>query len=96
MIACALLTLISLVTGDPADEANADVRLSHLWGAMRGDPQARTLLDTTHNGLGLVGVIISDFLIRSTVGYSVLALPLLLLLWGWTILRKGDSDRAGR
>ena len=94
LIACALLILISLVTYDPADEANADVRFSHLWGAMRGDPQARTLWDTTHNGLGLVGVIISDFLIRSTVGYSVLALPLLLLLWGWTMLRRGDYGRA--
>lgn len=94
LIACALLVLISLVTYDPSDEANADVRISHLWGAMRGDPQARTLWDTTHNGLGLVGVIISDFLIRSTVGYSVLAFPLVLLLWGWTILRKGDYGRA--
>ena len=94
LIACALLVLISLVTYDPSDEANADVRISHLWGAMRGDAQARTLWDTTHNGLGLVGVIISDFLIRSTVGYSVLALPLVLLLWGWTILRKGDYGRA--
>ena len=35
LIACALLVLISLVTYDPSDEANADVRISHLWGAMR-------------------------------------------------------------
>ena len=94
MIACAALLLISLVTYDPADEANADVRISHLWGAVHGDPQARTLWDTTHNGLGLVGVILSDFLIRSTVGYMILSLPLLLVLWGWTILRKGDYRRA--
>jgi DNA segregation ATPase FtsK/SpoIIIE, S-DNA-T family len=94
LIACALLVLISLLTYDPSDEANADVRLSHLWGAMRGDPVARQLWDTTHNGLGLVGVMISDFLIRSTVGYCVVALPFLLLLWGWTILRKADYGRA--
>jgi S-DNA-T family DNA segregation ATPase FtsK/SpoIIIE len=93
LIACAFLLLISLVTYDPADEANADVRISHLWGAMRGDPQARQLWDTTHNGLGLVGVIISDFLVRSTVGYSILVLPLILLMWGWTMLRKGDYRR---
>jgi DNA segregation ATPase FtsK/SpoIIIE, S-DNA-T family len=94
LIACALLTLISLLTYDPADEANADVRIGHLWGAMRGDPVARQLWDTTHNGLGLVGVLISDVLIRSTVGYSVVALPFLLLLWGWTMLRRGDYARA--
>jgi DNA segregation ATPase FtsK/SpoIIIE, S-DNA-T family len=94
LIACALLVLISLVTYDPSDEANADVRMSHLWGVVRGDPVARQLWDTTHNGLGLVGVIVSDFLIRSTVGYSVIAFPLLLLMWGWTMLRKGDYPRA--
>ncbi|MCC6396248.1 MAG: DNA translocase FtsK 4TM domain-containing protein, partial [Bacteroidetes bacterium] len=90
LIACALLIFIALVTYDPADEANADVRFSHLWGAMGVDKEAQRLWDTTHNGLGLVGVLISDFLIRSTVGYSVFILPVLMVLWGWTMLRKGD------
>jgi S-DNA-T family DNA segregation ATPase FtsK/SpoIIIE len=94
LIACALLIFIALVTYDPADEANADVRFSHLWGALGGDKEAQRLWDTTHNGLGLVGVLISDFLIRSSVGYSVFILPVLMVLWGWTMLRKGDTRRA--
>ncbi len=93
LIACAVLIFIALITYDSADEANADVRISHLWGSLTGDAEARRLWDTTHNGLGLVGVLISDALIRSTVGYSVFALPMLMVLWGWTILRKGDHRR---
>jgi S-DNA-T family DNA segregation ATPase FtsK/SpoIIIE len=94
LIAFAILIFIALVTYDSADEANADVRISHLWGVVSGDREAQRLWDTTHNGLGLVGVLISDFLIRSTLGYSIFILPVLMVLWGWTLLRKGDTRRA--
>jgi hypothetical protein len=94
LIACAVLIFIALVTYDSADEANADVRISHLWGVVFGDREAQRLWDTTHNGLGLVGVMVADVLIRSTVGYSVFILPVLMVLWGWTLLRKGDARRA--
>ena len=93
LIAFAILIFIALVTYDSADEAR-EVRFSHLWGAISGDADAKLLWDTTHNGLGLVGVLISDFLIRSTLGYCILILPVLMVLWGWTLLRKGDSRRA--
>ncbi len=93
LFACALLIFIALATYDAADEANADVRFSHLWGVLAGDREAQRLWDTTHNGLGLVGVLISDFLIRSTVGFSVFILPVLMVLWGWTLLRKGEARR---
>ncbi len=95
LIASAVLILIALATYTAGDEATAGgVRLSHLWGVLTGDQEAKRLLDTTHNGLGLVGVIVSDFLIRGTVGYSIYAFPVLLLLWGWTILRRSDFRRA--
>jgi DNA segregation ATPase FtsK/SpoIIIE, S-DNA-T family len=98
LLACAALIFIALVTYDAADEVNADVRFSHLWGELTGSGQsgsdARRILDTTHNGLGIVGVLVSDFLIRSTVGFSIFILPVLMVLWGWTILRRGEYRRA--
>jgi DNA segregation ATPase FtsK/SpoIIIE, S-DNA-T family len=98
LIACAVLIFIALVTYDAADEVNADVRFSHLWGELTGSGQsgsdARRILDTTHNGLGIVGVLVSDFFIRSTVGFSIFILPVLMVLWGWTILRRGEFRRA--
>ena len=88
MISTAVLVLLSLVSYDPFDEANADVRLTDIPKVLSSDPVVRAKADTTHNWLGLVGAVLSDFLIKSTIGYSVFVLPLLLGLWGWTILRK--------
>jgi S-DNA-T family DNA segregation ATPase FtsK/SpoIIIE len=90
MIVAALLVLIALVTYDAADESH-NVRASDLTGVVTGDQNVRAMADTVHNGLGLVGAILSDFLINATVGYAVVVLPLLILLWGWTILRRGNA-----
>ena len=89
MIVAALLVLIALVTYDAGDESH-NVRAADLPGVMTGDQNVRAMADTVHNGLGLVGALLSNFLINSTVGYAVLALPLLIALWGWTILRRGN------
>jgi S-DNA-T family DNA segregation ATPase FtsK/SpoIIIE len=90
MIVAALLVMIALVTYDAGDESHINLRAADLPGVVTGDQNVRAMADTVHNGLGLVGALLSDFLINSTVGYAVLALPLLILLWGWTILRRGD------
>jgi len=89
MIVAALLVMIALVTYDAGDESR-NVRAADLPGVVTGDQNVRAMADTVHNGLGLVGALLSNFLINSTVGYAVLAFPLLILLWGWTILRRGD------
>jgi len=89
MIVAALLVMIALVTYDAGDESH-NVRASDLTGVVTGDQNVRAIADTVHNGLGLVGAILSDFLINATVGYAVVVLPLLVLLWAWTILRRGN------
>jgi DNA segregation ATPase FtsK/SpoIIIE, S-DNA-T family len=94
MIAASLLVFIALVTYDAADGAQASLGISDVFGVLRGDAAARARADVTHNGLGLVGAVISQFLIVSTFGYSVFVLPVLVAFWGWTILRKGDYRRS--
>lgn len=91
MMVVAALMLIALVTYDPADEAAvAGLRGADLLKLFSGDPALRARADVVHNGLGLVGGILSDILLRSTVGYAVIAFPLLMLLWGWTLLLRRD------
>ncbi len=91
MMVVAALVLIALVTYDPADEAAvAGLRGGDLLKLFSGDPALRARADVVHNGLGLVGGILSDILLRSTVGYAVIALPLLMLLWGWKLLLRRD------
>ena len=93
LMAAALLVFLALVSYTPGDEASADVHSTDLLKVFSGDPQIQAKADTAHNWLGLVGAIISDFLIKSTVGYSIFFLPLLLMLFGWTLLRRGDFHR---
>lgn len=88
MIVAAVLITIALVTYDGGDESHLSVGAADLPGVVTGDPNVRAVADTVHNGLGLVGAILSNFLINSTIGYAVIAFPLLVLLWGWTILRR--------
>lgn len=89
MMVFALLMFLSLVSYDPADEANADIHVTDLFKVFAGDPLAKAKADTAHNWLGLVGAVMAEGLIKSTIGYSVFVVPVLLLLWGWTLLRKG-------
>jgi DNA segregation ATPase FtsK/SpoIIIE, S-DNA-T family len=93
MIATSVLVFIALATYDAADGAQASLGLSDVLGVLHGDAGARAKADITHNGLGLVGAVISQFLIVSTFGYAVFVIPVLVALWGWTILRRGDYHR---
>jgi S-DNA-T family DNA segregation ATPase FtsK/SpoIIIE len=93
MMALAVLVFLALVSYDPGDEANADLRFTDLYKVFTGDPLVKAKADTAHNWLGLAGSMLSEFLIKSTIGYSILCLPLLLLLFGWTVLRRTDYRR---
>jgi DNA segregation ATPase FtsK/SpoIIIE, S-DNA-T family len=93
LMATALLVFLALVSYDAGDEAAADVHPADLFKVFSGDPVVQAKADTASNWLGLVGAIIADFLIKSTVGYSVFFLPVLLMLVGWTMLRKGDFHK---
>jgi DNA segregation ATPase FtsK/SpoIIIE, S-DNA-T family len=94
MIAAAVLVLLALVSYDPYDEATSDVRFTDLVKVLAGDAQARAKADTIHNWLGLAGAVLSDTLIKSTIGYSVYVFPMLLTLWGWTVLRRSDAHKS--
>ena len=54
------------------------------------DSGAKAKVDLLHNHLGLVGALISNFFINSTVGYASIIIPIIMMLWGWVILMKKD------
>jgi len=93
MILSAVLLLIALATYEPGDEASTDIRFADLIGVMTGDAGARARADTVHNGLGLLGAIISGVLVKSTIGYAVYVVPILLTVWGWSLLRRTPLRR---
>ncbi len=93
MMTCAVLMFLALASYDAADEANADVRAGDLFKVFTSDPVVKAKADTAQNWLGLVGAVISDILIKSTFGYSIFFLPVLLMYAGWLLIRQADFHR---
>jgi S-DNA-T family DNA segregation ATPase FtsK/SpoIIIE len=94
LMAAAILIFLALVSYDASDEANADIHATDLLKVFTGDSAARAKADTAHNWLGLGGAILSDVLIKSTIGYAIFVLPVLMLFWGWVIFRKTETRPA--
>ncbi len=85
-----ILVLLSIVSYTPADEPITGVSFLELWKVFGGDPDIQAKADIAQNWLGLIGAIISHFLINSAFGYPVIFIPLLIIIWGWYILRSKD------
>ena len=90
MMVVALLMLLALVSHSHADETVADIGFGDFVRLFGGDPEIQARADTTSNWLGLFGAILANFLINITVGYFAITFPILLMLWGWSILRRRD------
>jgi DNA segregation ATPase FtsK/SpoIIIE, S-DNA-T family len=93
IIIIGILVLLSILSFTPADEVVSDVSVFDLWKVFSGDDVVRAKADRTQNWLGLAGALISFFLIRTTFGYTVIVLPLLMVAWGWYLLRKRDTKK---
>lgn len=93
IIVFGLMTLLSMMSYSPADEASGDIRFTDLYKIFTNDPLIQLKSESTTNWLGLFGAILSNFLINSTIGLFAFIVPVLLLMWGWTLLRSGDVRR---
>jgi S-DNA-T family DNA segregation ATPase FtsK/SpoIIIE len=82
------MLLLSLVSYTPADQANGEVKILDLWKVFTSDEGLQAKADRTHNLLGLLGAVLSNWFINSTIGYAVLVLPFLGIAWSWSILRR--------
>ncbi|MGB9773986.1 MAG: DNA translocase FtsK 4TM domain-containing protein [Bacteroidota bacterium] len=94
LILVGILLGIAILSYTRADEINADTRLIDLLGIFTNDPQIRAKAEATHNWLGLVGAVVSSFLINGTLGYFSLVVSFLFLIWGWGLLRERSLRRS--
>lgn len=51
------------------------------------DKQAQALASGINNHLGPVGALIANFFVLDTTGFSSVVFPLLMIMWGWVMLR---------
>ncbi|MDQ1267033.1 MAG: segregation ATPase FtsK/SpoIIIE, family, partial [Bacteroidota bacterium] len=71
------------------DEANTKISFNTFYGMVSGDQAVKAKAETTGNLLGLLGASISHFMFNNLIGYSLLLLPFILLIWSKNLLQKG-------
>ncbi|MDI6780089.1 MAG: DNA translocase FtsK [Bacteroidota bacterium] len=89
MMLFALLLIIAIFSYSQLDEQYTEVSFFDLF-KLPFDEGLKANAAQVTNALGLVGAIISNILINRTVGYAIVIMPVMLLVWGWVILRKQD------
>lgn len=90
LIMAGVLLLLALVSWSRADETIADIGWKGYFQLLTGDHALKERAELTANWLGLFGALLSNFMFLGTVGFTALTVPVLLVLWGWWILRKKD------
>ncbi|MGB2868445.1 MAG: DNA translocase FtsK [Bacteroidota bacterium] len=92
-ILLSLMLFLSIASYTSADQSSGDISLFDLWKVFTNDEQILAMANNTHNWLGLVGAIISNWLINSTVGYAIVVAPLLGFAWSIYSLNRKNLQK---
>ncbi|HLF20797.1 MAG TPA: DNA translocase FtsK [Bacteroidota bacterium] len=87
------MLFLSLASYTSTDQASGEIRVPDLWKVFTNDEAILMKAEHTRNWLGLVGAILSNWLINSTIGYAILILPFLGLAWSWFWLRQKNLHK---
>ncbi|MCK5456725.1 MAG: DNA translocase FtsK 4TM domain-containing protein, partial [Melioribacteraceae bacterium] len=89
LIIVALLALLSILSHSKLDTASL-FGFTDLFKIFSSDPEFVNRASSVHNWLGIFGAYLSDFFINSTIGYFSIAFPVVLFIWGLTILKSDN------
>jgi S-DNA-T family DNA segregation ATPase FtsK/SpoIIIE len=93
IILLSFFLLLSLVSYSSADQASGEISFFDLWKVFTNDETILAKAAHTHNWLGLLGAIISNWLINATIGYAVLILPLLGFVWSVYLFNRNNLHK---
>lgn len=93
LIVFALLIFLSILSYSRYDESYFSYKFTDQFGVLSDNPDLKENAATTHNWLGIFGSYVSHFFIRSTFGYFSLIFPVIMFIWGYTILKKEKAIR---
>lgn len=94
LIISAVLIALSIFSYSRYDQANLNYSLNDFFKVFSTNPDFLQRAQYTHNWLGIFGAYISYYLINSTLGYFSIVIPIVLFIWGYTILKNGDTKLA--
>jgi S-DNA-T family DNA segregation ATPase FtsK/SpoIIIE len=87
LVVLGVMVTIAMISHTAHDADNAQLSMRDIMGVVRGDEELRVRFDTTHNWLGLLGAVISQWMIYQTIGRWALIFPALLILWAVDVFR---------
>jgi hypothetical protein len=85
---CSLMLLLSILSYSSADQANGELSIWDIWKVFTNDESIIMKAERTQNWLGLLGAIISNWCINSTIGLAILVLPFLGFVWSFYLLNE--------
>jgi len=89
LIVFALLFFLSILSYSRYDDSIFSYRLTDLLNVFSSN-EYKDKASEIHNWLGIFGAYISNFFIRATLGYFSLAFPIIMFIWGYTVLRATE------
>jgi DNA segregation ATPase FtsK/SpoIIIE, S-DNA-T family len=87
LIVFALLIFLSILSYSREDESYFSYKILDQLRVFNDNPELKERAATTHNWLGIFGAYISYFFIHSTIGYFSIIFPVIIFIWGYSILR---------
>lgn len=93
MIVFALLIFLSILSYSRFDEANLG-SFTDLFKIFSNDPQIVNKMESINNWLGIFGAYTSYFFIHATLGYFSIVFPVILFVWGFSIIRTRNFKLA--
>ena len=92
-ILVSFMILLSLISYSAEDQASGDIQITDLWKVVTNDELIQAKAQQTGNLLGLLGALLSNWFINGTIGYAVLVLPILGLVWSFAWLRRKNIHK---
>ncbi|MFH0733297.1 MAG: DNA translocase FtsK [bacterium] len=86
LLILSILIFFSVLSYHRSDVANLTNWLDDFIASFSPDLEFAHRQQNTYNWLGIFGAYTSNFLINSTIGYSCVILPVMLFLWGYSII----------
>lgn len=92
LIVFALLIFLSILSYSRYDDSSFSYKFTDLFNIFSPTPELEDKAAHTHNWLGIFGAYISHFFIHSVLGYFSIVVPVIMFLWGYTVI-KGENTR---
>jgi S-DNA-T family DNA segregation ATPase FtsK/SpoIIIE len=83
-ILASLMLLLSIVSYSPQDQMMGGVSFSDIWKAITDAGSVKQ----TNNLMSVIGAMIADWFINSTIGLAVIIVPFLGFVWSFYLLNK--------